>query len=109
MTGDSEAHWLLRDRGHLVAFLWSIQRFGTLQALPVVDPEWKGQVETALISHALRSGGWDLEFVLEIPPGSAEEDLVRLGFRKGRTLVWMEKELRVYPENEHGRGPAQGR
>ncbi len=108
MTGDSEAHWLLRDRGHLVAFLWCIQHFGTLQALPVVDPEWKGQVETELISHALRSGGWDSEFVLEIPPGSAEEDLVRLGFRKGRTLLWMEKELRAHPENEQGRGTARG-
>ncbi|MGA2111398.1 MAG: GNAT family N-acetyltransferase [Anaerolineales bacterium] len=107
MSGDRESHWMLRSRGQLIAILWTLQRFGTLQALTVVDPQWNGRAEAVLLSRALRSGGWDQEFALEIPPAGAEEDLIRLGFRKGRTLVWMEKDLRAHPQNEVGRVPAQ--
>jgi len=91
---------MLRFQGRLIAALWTVQRFSMLQALPIVDPQWQGRAEALLLSHALRSGGWDQAFVVEIPPGSAEEDLFRLGFRRGRTLVWMEKDLRTPPQNE---------
>jgi hypothetical protein len=100
VTGDSEAHWMVRSQGHLIAFLWVLQRFGTAQALSVVHPDWQGQVEAVLISHALRAGAWDQEFALEASQGTDEESLVHLGFRKGRTLVWMAKDLGAPQRNE---------
>lgn len=109
VSGDRETHWVIRSRGQLIAFLWTIQRLGILQALLVLDPQCNGRTEAPLLSHALRSGGWDQEFVLETPPGAAEEDLVQLGFRRGRTLVWMEKDLRAHLQGERGEALAPPR
>lgn len=90
-------HWVVPDEeGSLRASLsarYSRDAHGWRLALLVPRHE-RGEVEASLLARGvddLRRSGLSLS--LSYPPGEADDDLKRLGFRRRRTLAWMGKGL----------------
>ncbi len=88
-----EHHWVVADaQGQLRASLtarFSHDSEGWRLAL-LVPPTERGVLEGPLLRRAakdLRHTG--LPLAVSYPPGSADEDLLALGFRRRRTLTWM--------------------
>jgi ribosomal protein S18 acetylase RimI-like enzyme len=100
-----DRHWVWFEDGQLIgssSLRYSSQP-GILRILLVVEPEFRGKIEAALLSAAMKGlqhSQWG--FLLEYPQGAADEILREVGFRAQRTLTWMSKtfhQTRLHEKN----------
>jgi GNAT superfamily N-acetyltransferase len=89
-------HWVWFNDHRLVGSL-SLRlssQPGVWRIVLVVEPEFRGSLEAALLSAALkdlRNTQWG--YLLEYPQDAAEKTLREIGFHAQRTLTWMSKSL----------------
>jgi ribosomal-protein-alanine N-acetyltransferase len=89
-------HWVWIDDHRLVGSvsLRLSSQPGVWRIVLLVEPEFRGCVEAALLSAALmdfRNTHWG--YMLEYPHDGAKKTLSEIGFHAQRTLTWMSKHL----------------
>jgi ribosomal protein S18 acetylase RimI-like enzyme len=92
----SDRHWVWVEAGRLVGSL-SLRHSsqpGVWRVVLIVEPEYQGRVEAALLAAGLRGfQGAEWGYLLEYPSNAIEAILRELGFRSERTLTWMSMSL----------------
>jgi hypothetical protein len=91
-----ERHWVRFEQQRLIGSL-SLRlglEPGTLRLILMVDEDFRGSIESELISGALSSYP-SLSDVIQFdyPTGVADADIRRLGFSENRKLIWMQLNL----------------
>lgn len=89
-------HWVWPEASRLVGAV-SIRpelEHRQWRLMMVVEPEWRGEVETSLLSNAMQeSSGLTGNFILDYPSEIARENIKGLGFKAIRELTWMGMKL----------------
>jgi ribosomal protein S18 acetylase RimI-like enzyme len=97
---DRDQHWVWFEGHRLLGSLTA--RSGTdpatLRFILIVDPEVKGEIERPLLCAALAAyANRQIKIVLDYSAGIAHEELLELGFQPQRTLTWMAKTFKSFP------------
>jgi hypothetical protein len=89
-------HWVWQEAGRLAGAVSIRPEFERrlLRLIMVVEPEWRGGVESSLLSNAMQgSARLAGSFILDYPSDVAREKIERLGFKAIRELTWMGMKL----------------
>jgi ribosomal protein S18 acetylase RimI-like enzyme len=89
-------HWVWREDGRLIGSLslqYGVQPH-SYRIILLVVPEYRGKLETRLLSRAFEALPLETAYlVLEYPAASSDEVFHIFGFRRERTLTWMQIQL----------------
>ena len=89
-------HWVWEEAGRLVGVVSirpEIER-RLWRLMMVVEPEWRGEIESSLLSKAMQeSSVLAGNFILDYPSDVAREKIEGLGFKAIRELTWMGMKL----------------
>lgn len=93
---DRDAHWVWEENGSVLASL-SVKQGShprSYRLILLVRPERRGEMEAVLLGRALQEMPLNLvSFVCDYPAGQSESAFEGYGFRKERTLTWMQIRL----------------
>ncbi len=89
LAGEIERHFLARCGGRVEASLAAYTHFSGWEGALIQRGGTSGQVEQALLDAAWKVFPPDKGVLLETTPEVSVDSLVKLGFQKRRTFIWM--------------------
>jgi ribosomal protein S18 acetylase RimI-like enzyme len=89
LSGEREAHFLARRNGRVEAAVSAFSHFSGWEGVLIQRPGTGGRIEEGLLSAAWEVFPPGQSVLLETTPEASADCLVKLGFQKRRTFIWM--------------------
>jgi ribosomal protein S18 acetylase RimI-like enzyme len=89
VEGETERHFLARYGGRVEAALSAYSRLSGWEGVLIQREGSGGKVEQELLDAAWKAFSPEQSVLLETVPEASVESLVKLGFQKRRTFIWM--------------------
>jgi GNAT superfamily N-acetyltransferase len=89
LAGETEKHFLARCGGRAEAALSAFSRSSGWEGALIQREGTQGRVEAGLLDAAWKFFPRNQSLLLETTPEASAETLVKLGFQKRRTFIWM--------------------
>jgi ribosomal protein S18 acetylase RimI-like enzyme len=89
LAGEVERHFLARCAGRVEASLLAFGRWSGWEGALVQREGLRGRVEAGLLNAAWNVFPPEQNVLLETTPEVSEDSLIKLGFQKRRTFIWM--------------------